>query len=250
MNQPTHPPHSSTSQRALSIDATALIPTPWIGELFERLGAIVGKEAMDRVYGGMRPEVVKAEWADALAGFSADEIRRGLAAMRTRKFPPALPDFVLACRPALDPDVAWTEAEFGIAAHDRHEAFAWSHPAVYWAAAAMRLEVRSGNYRVVNKRWARTLANEFAKGAWAAPPDPTQRALPAATAPSSFVDPERVRLGKEALKHIRRLHTGFATRAEEQLARPDEESAGRLSPEARAALIAAGAPGTSTEQQP
>ena len=240
------PTPSSTSQRALSIDA-APVPAEFIEQLFERLAAIVGKEALERVYGGLRPEVVKAEWGEALNGYSIDELKRGLAAMRARRFPPALNDFVLAARPGLDPETAWNEAERGIAAHDQHEAFAWSHPAVYWAAAKMRLEVRGGGYRFVSKRWAGVLAAEFAKGAWASPPDPTQRALPHQPAPPT-VDPHRVRIGKEALRVVRRNHTGFATRADEDLATGAGAGVpGALSPEARAALIAAGAPGTSAE---
>lgn len=168
---------SSTSHRGLSPDGKP-VPTAWVEELFSRLVAILGG-AMSNVYAGADPERVKAEWAEALAGFSAEEVKRGIAATRTRKFAPNLPEFLNLCRPALDSETAWIEAEEGMRLHVRGIPFAWSHPAVYWAAREVQHELRTGTHQQHRRRWDRVMALEWAKGAWCSPPDPTQKALPA-----------------------------------------------------------------------
>lgn len=200
---------------ALSGDG-APIPVRWVEDLFERLAAILGA-SMSNVYASADPDRVKAEWAAALAGFSAVEVKRGLAATRTRKFAPNLPEFLHLCRPALDPDVAWIEAEHGMSSHAKGERFAWSHPAVYWAGREMSFELRSGAYAKCRKRWESLLSAEFAKGAWAAPPDPTQRALAApahADAGNQLVREE----GMRKLRELRQRLTGYATPQEQDAA--------------------------------
>lgn len=168
---------SSTSQPALSPDGKP-VPLHWVEDLFARLSAILGG-SMSNVYASADPERVKREWAEALAGFSAEEVKRGIAGTRVRKFPPNLPEFLHLCRPALDSETAWLEAEEGMRMHGLERRFEWSHPAVYWAAREMQFELRTGNHAQHRRRWDRTLALEWAKGAWASPPDPTQKCLPA-----------------------------------------------------------------------
>lgn len=143
------------------------IPIGWVVDLFVRLTAIVGAGAMDAVYAGVSPERVKAEWAEALAGFSSDEVQRGLASVRLRKFAPNLPDFLHLCRPALDSEVAWNEAYDALRAKGRA---AWSHPAVYWAACDMGYELRNGTYAQHRKRWDALMARQWLAGRWEAVP--------------------------------------------------------------------------------
>lgn len=152
------------------------MPAEWVEDLFGRLQAILGT-ALGNVYAGADPELVKAEWAQALVGFSGDEIRRGLAAVRTRRFAPNLPEFLLLCRPALDPEVAWHEAEQGFRAHAAGQAFDWSHPAVFWAGRDFAYELRSRSYAEVRKRWEVSLARWFAKRHYPEIPDPTAKRL-------------------------------------------------------------------------
>lgn len=162
-------------------DAPALpqpLPVHWVERLFERLAAILGARIAD-IVAGADPKDVKREWAEALAGYTDDELRRGIAATRTRKFPPNLPEFLHLCRPALDPEVAWQEAELLMPLHVKGEPQDWSHPAVYWAARQMQHELRTSRYAEQRKRWDRLMADEWRKGVWCAPPDPTQRALQA-----------------------------------------------------------------------
>lgn len=208
-------PDSSTSRPALCPDG-APVPVRWVEELFSRLAGILGS-SMSNVYASADPDVVKAEWAEGLAGFSPDEIRRGLDATRVRKFPPNLPDFLHLCRPALDPEVAWIEAEKGMRAHGQRVRFEWSHPAVYWAAREMQHEIRVGPFVAHRKRWEAALTATWALRAWPEVPDPTLRAIEHRPRPG-IADPVR-RDAIVARLHEQRLRmTGFATRAEQDAA--------------------------------
>ncbi|HSC06806.1 MAG TPA: replication protein P [Steroidobacteraceae bacterium] len=205
---------SSTSQHALSADGIP-IPIHWVEELFKRLGAILGPRAAD-TFGSRDLALVKREWAEALAGFSADEVKRGLAATRTRKFAPNLGEFLHLCRPALDPEIGFIEAEKGLRSHADGIAFAWSHPAVYWAAVGMSFEVRSTPYAHVRKRWDAHLADQFAIGRWPAIPDPTAARIVYEESSSmrKFSELERDAVF-EKLRQARLKLTGFATKAEQ-----------------------------------
>lgn len=214
MSDPQNPPTSSTYPPALSPDGSP-VPLRWVEDLFERLTAIVGS-VMATVYAGADEQRVKAEWAEALAGFSAEEVKRGLAATRTRKFAPNLPEFLHLCRPALDPEVAWIEAEQGMASHAKGERFAWTHPAVYWAGRQFGFELRSSSFEQCRKRWTAALAAEFAKGAWATPADPTQRRI-AAPEQQTF-NPELAAQAREKLRELRRKMTGYSTPQEQEAA--------------------------------
>lgn len=208
-------PSSSTSQLALSSDGSP-VPIHWVEDLFKRLNAIVGSSIFTTVYAGADIEAVKQQWAEALAGFSADELKRGIAASRTHKYPPNLPEFLHLCRPALDPEVAWIEAEQGMASHAKGKRFAWTHPAVYWAGRQFGFELRSSSFEQCRKRWTAALAAEFAKGAWATPADPTQRRI-AAPEQQTF-NPELAAQAREKLRELRRKMTGYSTPQEQEAA--------------------------------
>lgn len=211
MTDNAHPlPTPSTSPFGLSRDGGP-IPLHWVEDLFERLSAILGG-AMSNVYASADPVRVKAEWAEALGGFSADEVKRGLAACRTRKFAPNLGEFLHLCRPALDPEIGFIEAEKGLRAHADGIAFAWSHPAVYWAARGMAYEVRGTAYAHIRKRWEHHLAEHFAVGRWAPIP-----AAPAArlvhdrqTVGRDEIDEQGHARVAERLREVRQKLTAFA----------------------------------------
>lgn len=156
--------------------AVQAVPIEHVEMLFERLAAILGNKIAD-VYAGADATMVLQEWSEALAGFSEAEMRRGIAACRSRRFPPNLPEFVLLCRPCLDPETAWLEAEEGMRAHGRNERFMWSHPAVYWAARDVQHELKGGTYAQHRKRWDRLLAAQWQRTWWHPIPDPQQRAI-------------------------------------------------------------------------
>ena len=107
--------------------------------------------------------VVKDTWSDALAGYSADEIRRGLSACQTKIFPPTLPEFLMLCRPPIDPESAYIEACKQLSERDRGRD-TWSHPAIFWAAMAYGVyEMRSSTWQMARSRWTRVFDEQMAK---------------------------------------------------------------------------------------
>jgi hypothetical protein len=149
------------------------LPQRWVARIFDRLTAQLGAKVAD-LYAGVPAGHVQTEWADALAGFHATEIDRGLRACQTRPFAPTLGEFCRLCRPALDPEFAFLEAGHCLRQRDGGLAGDWTHPAVYRAACTMSLEVRRGDYREVRKRWEWTLQRELA-GGWSEIPEPPLR---------------------------------------------------------------------------
>lgn len=107
---------------------------------------------------------VRRTWAEHLAGFTKRELQRGLAAVSERKFPPTLPEFKMLCRPALDPEVAWWEADHCLRQREQGLMGEWTHPAVWRAARSMSMEIRGGEYTKHRVRWAVLLKRELAKG--------------------------------------------------------------------------------------
>lgn len=141
----------------------ATVPASWVDRVFERLTAQLGTKVAD-LWAGSNPEAVRREWGEALAGFEPREIARGLEATRARAFAPTLGEFLRLCRPALDPEVAWLEAQDGMRQRDLGQRGEWSHPGVYRAARDMAHEVKTGNYRENRKRWEWLLGRELARG--------------------------------------------------------------------------------------
>ena len=143
-----------------------VLPQKWVGKIFERLAGQLGNKMLD-LFAGVKPELVQAEWAQGLAGFSGDEIAAGLNACQSRKFAPNLGEFLLLCRPCLDGEIAWHEAEAGLRARRSGLIGQWSHPAVYRAAQVMQEALRHSNFKGSRNRWEHVLRTEFAKG-WGA----------------------------------------------------------------------------------
>lgn len=150
------------------------LPTEWVERLFARLAAIFGNR-LANLYDGQPPQDVKREWAEALAGYRSDEIRRGLDECRTRAWPPALGEFCRMCRPCLDPERAWHEAVDGLLARDKGEVGEWTHPAVFRAACRLSLELRGGTYKHHSSRWQHVLSGELRAGWGEEIPKPAPR---------------------------------------------------------------------------
>jgi hypothetical protein len=188
---------SSTPMLASSSDAPpAALPVEWVERLFRRLGAIFGAKLADS-FAGIPLADVKGEWGEALADYRAEEIRRGIEECRTRKWPPMLGEFLLLCRPALDPEQAWHEASDGLRARDRGEAGTWSHPAVWRAATGLSSEVRNGPFQTHRGIWTHRLKVELRAG-WGEGVPPPRAMLP--PPPSVPADPERVKAEVAKLK--------------------------------------------------
>ncbi|HEV2612521.1 MAG TPA: replication protein P [Noviherbaspirillum sp.] len=130
------------------------------------------------------PEAIdnwKVSWAEAFEeeGITPQDIKAGLKACRTKyDWPPSCAEFIKACKPSVDPLVSYYEAVSGVTAREKGEMGEWSHPAVYWAAIKMAFDLKSLTYSAIKDRWNKALADEMAKGEWAAIPAPMV-ALPA-----------------------------------------------------------------------
>jgi hypothetical protein len=232
-DQNHRPPTSSTSLRVLSADGSP-VPLHWVEDLFGRLAAILGNTAMATLYAGADLERVKAEWAEALATFTADEVMRGVSSVRLRKFAPNLPEFLHLCRPVLDAEVAWHEAS-----NARGRGHQWSHPAVYWAASEMGYEMRNGTYQQHRKRWDALMAAQWQRRDWPAPPlqiphtpRPRQQPIDGVPVPKEAVT--------AMLHDLRTRLTGHPTRAAEEAARGTPYTEAELADQQRAQQLAGG----------
>jgi hypothetical protein len=159
---------SLTSTEVWPADA---MPKHWIESLFEKMVFEYGKKFTDQ-WGGADPEGLKLYWAQRIAELDNDELRRGVAALNTKDWPPTLPEFIKLCKPSVEPMVAYYEAVNGIQARDKGEMGAWSHPAIYWASARMAFDLKSMTYSQIKDRWNKSLHDEMEKGEWPAIPEP------------------------------------------------------------------------------
>ena len=131
-------------------------------------------------YGAFPRERVKATWVGDLADLSRDELTRGTAACRDRKFPPTLPEFRELCRPAIDYERAFIEAVEQMRRRERGED-AWSTPAVFWAAVKLGGDLRANPYPAIKGRWQSALDDAMAgirSGALPGEIPPRREALP------------------------------------------------------------------------
>lgn len=150
------------------------LPTRFLDELFSRLHAILGVKFAD-MFNGADTEKVREEWGAALVDFKPVELDRGIADISTRRFVPTLGEFKNMCRPCLDPEWAYREAEKCLRQRDVGHVGEWTHPAVWRAASALSMEVRKGDYAACRTRWAYVLKDELAKGWGEYPPEPPLR---------------------------------------------------------------------------
>lgn len=131
------------------------------------------------------PEAIdnwKISWAEAFEDerVTPADIRAGLKACRSRyDWPPSCAEFIKACKPSVDPLVAYYEAVNGMQARERGEKGEWSHPAIFWAAVQISAyDLKNQSYSQIKVRWESALQEQMAKGEWSAVPAPMV-ALPA-----------------------------------------------------------------------
>lgn len=137
-----------------------------------------GKKYTDQ-WGATDSKALAAFWGQQLAGYSDAEIKRGMAGLESRPFPPTLPEFKRLCRPPLDVQEAFYEALAGIVAREQGEVGEWSHPAIYWAAVKVGFfDIKGSGYAAIQKRWETALQAIFDAGAYDPIPAPAL-ALPA-----------------------------------------------------------------------
>lgn len=153
----------------------------WVERLFQLMENRYGNLWADR-YGAFPRERVKRSWAEDLVDLTRDELAKGAAACREMKFPPTLPEFRQLCRPALDYEAAWNEAQNNLARRDSGKPMRWSSKAVYWSYVAFGShDLRNTPYVVAKSRWQKTMneivADERDSGLPEIPPE--REAIPA-----------------------------------------------------------------------
>lgn len=126
-----------------------------VERVFGRMAAFYGARFAD-MWRDIDPAELKRIWAEELAGFTADELARGIDGCRTRDWPPTLPEFIRLCRPALDYEAAFCEAAEQMYRRQQGED-RWSDPAIYWAASWMGRDVMALAYDTARARWRANL---------------------------------------------------------------------------------------------
>lgn len=145
---------SSTSNR----DAVA-----W---LLKKMADSWGKPFYDK-WAHLKPGEMLEIWCRDLRGITELEFRRGVAKLNDLERPPSLPEFLKACRPAVDPLKAYYEAIEGCRSRERGEVGTWSHPAIFWASVRVTAyELKTQSYSAIRGRWEAALAAELAKNQW------------------------------------------------------------------------------------
>lgn len=120
-------------------------------------------------------------WSESFIeeGITPEMIRGGLKGCRTKyDWPPSCSEFLKACKPSIDPVVAYYEAITGIAVRAHGEMGVWSHPAIYWAAMPLSFDLGSQTFSQMKARWESALNEQMERGNWPAIPAPMV-ALPA-----------------------------------------------------------------------
>ena len=130
---------------------TTAPPSAWISRVFEVMHATYG-DSFTRKWSDIKPEVMSELWSKGLAGFSAQEITRGISHL-PKSFPPDVQEFKLLCRPTLNDEVAYHEAiyQLGKRATGQDK---WSDPAIFWAAVEFgQNDLRASQYHWVKEKW-------------------------------------------------------------------------------------------------
>jgi hypothetical protein len=136
-----------------------------------------GKRYTD-MWGAVDVGQMVAHWSAGLRGFTPREIKRGMAALEHREWPPTLPEFKKLCRPPIDPTEAYHQAVSGLEARGKGEMGEWPHPAIYWAAALLKQDLLMQPYAQVRERWTAALKAQMERSEWAEIPMP-RKELPA-----------------------------------------------------------------------
>lgn len=158
---------------ATNLTSSTLTPLPasWVEKLLHQMLLSYGKKFTDQWAATSTDELI-AYWGAQLAGFTGPELKRGVDALDARDWPPTLPEFKRMCRPPVDPMRAYYEAVAGVQARFAGEHGTWSHPAIYWAAMPMAVELREQTFSAVKARWETALAVQLGRGEWDGIPKP------------------------------------------------------------------------------
>lgn len=168
---------SSPSTRPLSqwFDPVPSLGISFIDHLFNRLDGAYPHKWRSNFTNQQAIDNWAESWVEAFEeeGITPNDVKVGLRECRRRfAWPPSCAEFVQACRPHVDPLRAYYEAVAGVRARFAGEHGEWSHPAIYWAAMTMAVELREQSYSQAKARWESTLAQQLAKSVWDEIPRP------------------------------------------------------------------------------
>lgn len=122
---------------------------------------------------------VKQAWAEDLAGFTQEELMRGLAnCKRYCEMPPTLPKFMRLCRPPVEYEPMFYEAVRCMARRGTGLE-KWPSKAVYWAAVKIgAFDLKNGSWATLQKRWVSALDEMLGNPELPEIPDRTDYLLP------------------------------------------------------------------------
>lgn len=163
--------------QAANRETSLPIPNAWIERLWDRLKTMYGAKFID-LWRDVDPIQLKQAWAEEFAGYTANEIKRGLEACKIRPFPPTLPELLTLCRPAMTAESAFYEAVEQIRRRpDGRDK--WSHPAVYWAAVKIGAhDLQNMPWPSIKGRWTAAYEDTMSAGIWPEIP-PYRASIPA-----------------------------------------------------------------------
>lgn len=154
-----------------------------IDHLWNRLSGTYGGRWLKDFPDMQSIENWKAAWAEAFdeENLTPQDVAEGLRACRRMSpdWPPSVGEFIRACRPALESEVAFYTAVAGMAARHNGEPGNWPHPAIFWAAVEVGAhDLQHCPYTTMKARWERSLNEVLARGEWK-PIPAIVKALPA-----------------------------------------------------------------------
>lgn len=153
-------------------------PLRWIDRLFLRMGELYGNKWSEYIALAGGPKRAAELWQSALAGISADELKRGLdgCLKSGNGWPPELPVFRAMCRPPRDPEHEFERAAYILGCQPIN----WKGDAVLYAAvrAVGAFDVRTRPYTgSLKSRWEKALRDAESRDILPPPPEPPIAAL-------------------------------------------------------------------------
>ncbi|MEN5158947.1 replication protein P [Achromobacter spanius] len=174
---------STPERSAWAVPLAKLEGISLIDHLWNRLSGTYGGRWLKDFPDMLSIENWKTAWAEAFDEecLTPHEVAEGLRTCRRMSpdWPPQLGEFIRACRPALEPEVAFYTAVAGMAARHNGEQGVWPHPAIFWAAVETGAhDLQHCSYATLKARWERALNEVLARGEWK-PVPAMVKALPA-----------------------------------------------------------------------
>lgn len=140
------------------------LPLDWVEAIYRKFSIFWG-DAFLAKWKGIPHEDLMIAWSEELAGFSPDELKKGLEECKRKTFPVSLPEFMNLCRPIINTEEAFYEAmaqsQLRACGKDK-----WSHPAIFWAYYALSWEFKNLTTKELEKRWAAEFQKIFKQGSW------------------------------------------------------------------------------------